>query len=325
MYGQNSYSRELFRVLQHIEFNESEQTKGFVFCYYDLSTPHNPSLLPPFDVILKFMDFVTKVPVRRSGVHLCLKAEPGSLVFSSKVFETFVKGMRRNVRTRVRLHYGSDIELQYMLKSYGLNLESFPVDTAGNLRQDILNVWFHKYVPNHQWNTSIASASHMSSSVSGRDPVKQVGEGNDQALASSLDNNLSFAQSDVAHSSTQHNSSTHNGVTAPKNLIEPRPTDVVLGRGRGTLKHPGNVRFREFLREYQEEYNNTARYKRVKAPTELTRILLGEGIRFLKKTENGGWEESDFAEVEKKVKQLFRTRKKKKKKNDEMRQSVKYE
>eukprot|EP00526_Cylindrotheca_closterium_P009190 CAMPEP_0113627882 /NCGR_PEP_ID=MMETSP0017_2-20120614/14443_1 /TAXON_ID=2856 /ORGANISM="Cylindrotheca closterium" /LENGTH=512 /DNA_ID=CAMNT_0000538159 /DNA_START=62 /DNA_END=1600 /DNA_ORIENTATION=- /assembly_acc=CAM_ASM_000147 len=295
-----------FNILSQMQ---SVQTKGFVLCYYDMSTPDNLASLPSFGDMLKFMDFVTKVPVRRSGVHLCLKAEPGSLAASSKLFETFVRGLRRRARTRIRLHYGSDIELQYMLKSFGLNLETFPVDSTGKLRQDILNVWFHKYVPN-QWNTSLASARHTTSSV----PEEEANEGNDQVLASPLDSS-SRVQS-AAHNSIHRNSPTHNPGTTAESSIEPSPSDVLLGRGHVIQMHPGNIRFREFLREYQEEYNNTPRYKRVKTSTELTRALLGKGIRFLKKTESGGWVESDFTGAEKKVKQLFRSQKKSKKKSE---------
>ena len=118
------------------------QAKGFVFCYYDFSTPTRPVPLPPLDRVLKTMDFVTKVPVRRSAMHFCLKTAPGDLASKNIILETIFRSFHRSTRTRVRLHYGSDMELQYMLRSYGLKLETFPVDTSGNLRRDILIVWF---------------------------------------------------------------------------------------------------------------------------------------------------------------------------------------
>ena len=94
-------------------------------------------------------------------------------------------------------------------------------------------------------------------------------------------------------------------------VVEPTPKDVLLGRGKASQNHPGNVRFREILAMYQEEYNNTQRYKRYDTPKEITRLLLEDGVRFLQKTENGnGWVECDAAEAEKKVKQVFRTKKK---------------
>lgn len=36
---------------------------------------------------------------------------------------------------------------------------------------------------------------------------------------------------------------------------EPNINDVLLGRGRRCTEHPGNVLFREFVRERREEYN----------------------------------------------------------------------
>ncbi|CAJ1958122.1 unnamed protein product [Cylindrotheca closterium] len=323
-------TNSVIRVVYFIYFNilssmPSVQAKGFVFCYYDFSTPDRQVPLPSLDRVLKTMDFVKNIPVRRSAMHFCLKAFPGRLAATNLILESIFRNLQRSASTRARLHYGSDIELQYSLRSYGLKLETFPVDTAGNLRRDILNVWVDKYVG--QYNRSkFASASQSTLSLSERDDSKEMmATGNDHAvdnwaiLLSDVGSSLSAQQTEaqiVESSTTTHNAARSNSASATNGLIiEPSPNDVLLGRGRGSQRHPGNVRFREFLKVYQDDYNNAQRYKRVNTPTELTRILLQDGMRFLKKAD-GGWVESDFAEVEKKVKQVFRTRKKMMKKSD---------
>lgn len=298
----------------------SVQEKGVVVCYYDMSTPETTVALPAFEHLLKVADFVSKVPVRRSGIHFCLKNNHGSLVLSSMLIEKFVRSLQRNANTRSRLHYGSDMELQYILKTYGFSLDTFPVDTIGNLRSDILNVWFHKYIPADQrkgMGIDPAAASRMASSVGipNSHQAEAMHEGNQQTVASTLGNcsNVQAVAHTPAHRNTTSISHTNNLATAAAaatKSIEPTANDVLLGKGRAIQMHPGNIRFREFLKEYQEEYNKSQRYKRVNTSTELTKVLIRKGTRFLQKTEDGGWVESDFSAAEKKVKQLFRSQKK---------------
>ncbi|CAJ1958294.1 unnamed protein product [Cylindrotheca closterium] len=304
--GQLSSAETAIRVNYFMFFNilspmPSVQKKGIVLCYYDFSTPDKPAKLPKLDALLKFMDFVPMIPVRRSALHLCLKPHRGGLVSSNKFLENVLRRFGRSTRSRARLHYGSDMELQYTLKSYGLNMENCPVDATGNLRQDILDVWAHKYL--HQRNRNSVS------SPPAKDGEIMTDEQEDST--DSMVQALTRPKLPIAPQKNDH------GTDPPANtavsLIKPTPDDVLFGKGSVLQMHPGNVRFRQFIKDHQEEYNNTPRYKRVTTFQDLTGVLLGKGIRFLKKTESGGWVESDFAEVEKKVKQLFRSQKKSRK------------
>lgn len=325
----------MFNILSPMQ---SVQAKGVVFCFYDFSTPSRPLPLPSVNVVREFVDFCTKVPVRRSALHWCLKTEPWDLNNKNTILETIFRSLERRTSTRVRLHYGSDIELQYKLKSYGFRLDTFPVDTSGNLRKDIINVWLIKYMDQRNESVAFASdlplsmpqcagemalsmpelaerANGMALSMPELDLKEMMYVGNDDAtgnwdrlnVVGSLDA-ISTERVNV-ETTTPNLAQSTSTARKSKSLIEPTPNDVLLGRGRGSQLHPGNIRFREFLKEYQDEYNNSQRYKRVNTSAELTRILMANGMRFLKKTESGGWVESDFAEVEKKIKQVFRTRK----------------
>eukprot|EP00526_Cylindrotheca_closterium_P007901 CAMPEP_0113652670 /NCGR_PEP_ID=MMETSP0017_2-20120614/28144_1 /TAXON_ID=2856 /ORGANISM="Cylindrotheca closterium" /LENGTH=657 /DNA_ID=CAMNT_0000565561 /DNA_START=153 /DNA_END=2126 /DNA_ORIENTATION=- /assembly_acc=CAM_ASM_000147 len=459
-----SSNKSIIRVNYFVFFNilskiPAVQTKGIVLCFYDMSAPMQPVQFPSPDKVLKGVDAVTKVPVRRSAVHFCLKAVSGILASNNIVLEGILKGFQRSFRTRARLHYGSDIELQYELRSYGLNPETFPVDTNGNLRQDILNVWFDNYLFD-QWNGRLASASHKALSVPEPDMEEMFDEGSDHIIEHNWNTCLGgdsiglapsptdpISAESVTHNNPAHFNSTiaadnldeqgsdhvmdhswntlivdsmdlltaspanpmslesattdmnnpgrlniaspavvmdegkdhafelHNwntssadsvGAPTPTDLIsrnhdesatthmnnnpdqhvndsaaspaviaahrtpsrcknststadgsiEPGTNDVLFGMGRGFQNYSGNIRFREFLKNYQDEYNNAQRYKRLNTPKELTRVLLDSGMRFLRKTKSGdGWEECEFSEVEKKVKQAFRTRKTKMLKN----------
>lgn len=275
----------------------SVQTKGIVVCYYDLSKLGAPTPMPPLSRVRKFMAFMKTIPIRRTGMHFCLKTTHSSLLSNNFLLENVFRGLQKSTRVRARVHYGSDMELQYKIRGHGLPAQNLPVDSSGNIRNDILNFWLHRYLAG-EWNQRVASAS----SDSGMENVVR-------SFGSSIHRDDDLATTAAANSI--ENSSRFN---VSKLVVEPTPRDVLLGRGRGNQLHPGNIRFRAFLNEFQEEYENTPKYTRIDTPTEITRRLLADGVRFLRKEDNGGgWVEISFGEVERKVKQLFRTRKKMKK------------
>lgn len=84
-------------------------------------------------------------------------------------------------------------------------------------------------------------------------------------------------------------------------------TDVMLGRGKSGLHHPGNVRFREFLEAHAEEYEQMPRHQRKRACMDYTRELISSGTRFVRQTDAGLWALCGFDEAVDKVAQFFRT------------------
>ena len=296
-----------FHILSPIT---SVQKKGAVIVFYDVSTPESPATMPPANFVQKYLAFMNKMPFRRTGIHFCVKEIPGSLLSNNVLLETIFRNLQRFSRVRARVHYGSDMELQYKIRSHGVPMDNMPVDTNGNIRTDILNVWFHKY-----------EAEKRNQNDSLLDPFSIIeGDGMEGPTDNAADVWDSFDQHDgwgdlrfsseapLSNSADFRSDSSQVGIV----VMEPTPKDVLLGRGKGPSCHPGNVRFREIVTKYQEEYNNTPRYKRYDTPKEITRLLLEDGVRFLRKADGGnGWVECDVAEVEKKVKQVFRTQKKK--------------
>mmetsp|Transcript_17768 Transcript_17768/g.43873 ORF Transcript_17768/g.43873 Transcript_17768/m.43873 type:complete len:702 (+) Transcript_17768:118-2223(+) len=96
------------------------------------------------------------------------------------------------------------------------------------------------------------------------------------------------------------------------NTIEPTSEDILLGRGQTIQTHPGNVRFREWLEEYRDEYERTPRHKKRLVTAEMANILSSNGIRFLKQgPDKKSWVAIDTKEAEQKISQLFRSRRKK--------------
>ena len=96
------------------------------------------------------------------------------------------------------------------------------------------------------------------------------------------------------------------------NAVEPSPDDILLGRGKNVQYHPGNINFRNWLEDFRDAYDDTPRHKKALIATGIIQKLSSDGIRFLKQGEDRkSWVVADSKEAEEKIKQLFRSRRKK--------------
>jgi hypothetical protein len=265
------------------------QMKGIVCVYYDTAKPGDKSFRLSLNSLRNLLGFSASLPFRRSTIHVCMKAGKGKLALHNTFLGIIMNALPRYSRVRARLHYGSDLELQYELQGYGLPMKSCPVDPSGEMRQDILNVWYEQHV------ASIQSRSRSVDQIGGPSSETatstSVGTGTDVAVPVPLN---------------------PNGSVPVHPHIDPTSTDVLLGRGKGNQTHPGNIRFREFLDNYSDEYNKVPRKNRRYIATKLSQMFKSNGVRFLKLNENKEWVESDVATVEDKIAQLFRSSRKKK-------------
>lgn len=218
---------------------------------------------PEFNNIAKAQTFLRSLPMRFASIHGCLHSSATSLTFHNKLVQVALKALPKRIAPRTRLHYGSDVERQYQLQSFGIPLDSLPVDKNGNIRNEIIqNGWWNEYLQN------VTSVSR-----------------NQQASHRRNASNLINVATDGM-----------------------RGTDVLLGRGKLTLRNPGNIHFRKQLQAHAEDYNRLSRHERKRACISYTRQLTASGTRFLRQTdERGLWVECDFDEAVDKVAQFFRT------------------
>ena len=88
----------------------------------------------------------------------------------------------------------------------------------------------------------------------------------------------------------------------------PRPQDVLLGRGNNTLYHQGNIRFREVIEQYVDDYYRIHKAARRLLGVQIVHKFLQTGTRFLKLGANDqGWIPVDEKAAYVKVCQSFRT------------------
>mmetsp|Transcript_35772 Transcript_35772/g.86535 ORF Transcript_35772/g.86535 Transcript_35772/m.86535 type:complete len:489 (+) Transcript_35772:75-1541(+) len=285
-----------FRVCYFIRFNillslPDVQTKGTVEVYFDNSDPGKNLPLPKRDTLTNLMDATTSIPYRNSATHFCiLKAANRSLVMHNFLLAMSVSFLPSYFRARTRVHYGTNMELQYQLRSYGIPIDTFPLDMDGNIRGSIINLWFFNH--QEQLRTGVSPwQSHV------------PGVGENEA-------NRSSPISSVAPPTT---------VEVPREkfctttaFITPSDGDVLSGRGRFFQNHPGNVRFREFVEQHSNEYDKLERHQRMIFTTKLTHILHARNVRFVKQTTRADWVVMDFSEVRSKVSQQFRSIRKRK-------------
>mmetsp|Transcript_41415 Transcript_41415/g.99771 ORF Transcript_41415/g.99771 Transcript_41415/m.99771 type:complete len:637 (+) Transcript_41415:140-2050(+) len=91
--------------------------------------------------------------------------------------------------------------------------------------------------------------------------------------------------------------------------------DIMLGTGRPNQNHPGNVFFREFLKQHAEEYYETPHFQRGPLYSKIRKDLNGRGIRFLYEKE-GKWIECIDSVADKQISQTFTSRRRQWKKEN---------
>lgn len=99
--------------------------------------------------------------------------------------------------------------------------------------------------------------------------------------------------------------------TPPTSLI-PKSMDVLLGRGKGSQNHPGNVELRGMVEDYQVEYDSMRRIQRRNIVKQIKQALSDKGARFLKQDDLKVWVLAESVEADEKIRQHFRSGRKKK-------------
>eukprot|EP00521_Asterionellopsis_glacialis_P011489 CAMPEP_0195303236 /NCGR_PEP_ID=MMETSP0707-20130614/32455_1 /TAXON_ID=33640 /ORGANISM="Asterionellopsis glacialis, Strain CCMP134" /LENGTH=249 /DNA_ID=CAMNT_0040366723 /DNA_START=29 /DNA_END=775 /DNA_ORIENTATION=+ len=90
-------------------------------------------------------------------------------------------------------------------------------------------------------------------------------------------------------------------------VLKPTNSDVLFGRGRGIMMHPGNLHFHEIVDENRERYQDAKKLAKMQITKETIEIIRSSGGRFLTRNpENKMYEEADEQCIRDKVSHLFR-------------------
>ena len=83
--------------------------------------------------------------------------------------------------------------------------------------------------------------------------------------------------------------------------------DVLLGRGKGALFHPGNIQFRKMIDSYADAYDQADKKEKTRITNEIVYAVKKFG-RFLDADGAEGWKEANDKTARLKVSHAFRTR-----------------
>lgn len=90
----------------------------------------------------------------------------------------------------------------------------------------------------------------------------------------------------------------------------PGPRDVLCGRSKLALSHPGNVRYRTMIEDRKADYDKAAKPEKTKIASNLVLLMQQTGARFLKPDADGNWVHADNSVARDKVSNAFRDRRK---------------
>jgi hypothetical protein len=111
-----------YLMMRSVEKDEDVQKRGVVGCAYNVVSGLN------FDVQLvrKWGRLRNVLPLRFDSAHVCYNDQRVVPVVSLAIFI-----MQTHTRVRLRTHYGSDMECQIQLSSFGIPISALPVSPRG--------------------------------------------------------------------------------------------------------------------------------------------------------------------------------------------------
>jgi hypothetical protein len=199
---------------------------------------------------------VACTPVRKSAVHFCLPKSP--LHQALQGMYALMSTIQERMQSRI--HVGSITECLYSLKSFGMPVKKFP----SNLKysRDMLNQWITLRVA---FETTILEPRLLECIEL---PMSKTPPG------SGSDSRSYFYVNDV--------------------ILCPHHEDVLFGKGKPVMHHPGNVTMREMIQACSERYDEAVYSSKSEIAWSIVFHIQRRGGRFLKEHPQYGW----FVEVD---------------------------
>ncbi|CAJ1937688.1 unnamed protein product [Cylindrotheca closterium] len=288
------------------------QLRGVVaILYHGSADSKKQVLIPDSNLIILLMQALISFPLRYSAMHICLKPRTQHLTsLNGATSDQAMNILPRYIRVRTRLHFGTDASLQDNLRSHGVLSETLPVDSYGNVRDEILNHWFYEHQSSALGSIQLIGDTLSDDSRSNAKMCSMKTSSENESDASDFlhlfdDDNGGMGRDKMA--STTKLAAHTNVSTKQKLPVGADANDILLGRGWRVQHHEGNVRFRALLERHCDAYDASPRLKKRQLVGNLVRSIQGKGMRFLKQASSGEWIDSTHEDAAKKVSQLFRT------------------
>lgn len=252
--------------------DEEAQKKGIVAISYAVGCPRFQSVQ---------MHLRKAIPIHIACQHFAYD-DPGA--FSSATYG--IAMLNKVQRVRFRTHVGTHVECQYALATYGIPLQGLAVNANGDI-----STFFHL------------------------DWIKRLREKEVAKLAQALPFPIrSKVSASPAGGPKGWPDVVGKSPTAKETvnlILHPDEKDILFGRGKSVVEHPGNTWFRDIVDNFMLRYEAGTRKDKAIMGDLLVSMVKNAGGRFLKSLDDGAcWEQVDDNTARKKVAHTFRNRRK---------------
>ena len=262
-------------------------------------------------------------PHRFTAYHFC---------FNSPIVKTLSdfnqKVSTKQTRLRFRAHYGTHLEVQYQLMSYGIHPSKLTVDDAGNLRTYLAQAFIEDQ---RNYEAEVQKATSLQQNVSSFPTAMMVNgssggmEQQQQRLSPQPQTISSLQQQPLATTGKTKQQNMAIANQTPKiNLqtvreVDITSNDVLLGRGVPYQSHPGNLYLAKLIDAHAAQHKHGSRFDKVFLTWKILRAIKQDRKgRFLEKISEMDddyeiWREVDDNVARTKISYGFRTLVKRKK------------
>ena len=250
------------------------------------------------------MEIIGCVPSRLKAIHLCMPDRQLKIIMRSVIM---VVAGKEN-RPHIRLHIGSITECKYHLSPFGIPVARLPVALELNTtyRKDNIAIhtkWLRLQSAKERLLRKILSDKNRSSSSSPEDLLLSLGQ------QQSWDHHRAGMETETE--TTERTTEARIGMEAVYTFrsmfVEcPHHEDCLFGRGKNTMKHPGNVAMRRLLEERLDRYGVAQHHTKAQIAREVVRAIKDGGGCFLKETNTGLYIGVDDETARKKISIAFR-------------------
>jgi len=147
------------------------------------------------------------------------------------------------------------------------------------------------------------------STISEPDMGTMVSDEASTASSTTATTSSSSSSSSASSAVTANSANSEHKDDDDSDLIIPTDGDVLMGRGRPYLHHPGNKYLRSMVADRSKEYDTASRAEKYDMAKEVVRLIYKEKRRFLKIDATAGtWSEATWGVAREKVAHAFRKR-----------------
>eukprot|EP00538_Stauroneis_constricta_P000668 CAMPEP_0119564256 /NCGR_PEP_ID=MMETSP1352-20130426/26414_1 /TAXON_ID=265584 /ORGANISM="Stauroneis constricta, Strain CCMP1120" /LENGTH=561 /DNA_ID=CAMNT_0007612999 /DNA_START=65 /DNA_END=1750 /DNA_ORIENTATION=- len=230
------------------------------------------------------------MPLKLQAFHFVGKQES---IVAKQFINLLQLGLAKGPRHRLKSHFGSHVECQYILMGYGIPISHLPMTETGTIKTGYHKKWV-------QYRLNKESKLYGNRNGEGVDHHHVTkNDGNQYAFPSCPTN--SDADATVSTAATSHGPST--------TIVDlPSRYDVLLGRGRGCQNHDGNRYLKEVVAEWYDRYELAMKIEKTTISEHIIQLVGAKGGVFLKRNEDDFWVEASRIEARNKISHAFRKR-----------------